>query len=452
MKQVALALVLVGCGDDGVNTLPDAPPDAPIDAPFVCPPATGAGTNRSSGINAPETWTLAESPHIIRTDTSINAAVTIEPCSVVRIAGDRSINVRANGSLIAHGATDMPITFERSDPADSWATISALGGGTLSFTYATLTGGGDPLNTVVDIAGALDIAGNGTGTIPALHVEHVTISGSESQGINLRDGGGISPTSTDLIITGSAGAPIVTFARLVGTIPSGTYTGNTLNEIVIRGTGGNETINVDTTLRARGVPYRVGYLPNAVLDVASIPPAAPPTLMIEPGVTLKFLQTATMRIDASSGTTPAAGALSAVGTAAQPIIFTSAATSPAAGDWYGIWLGRQPLAATRIDHVQIHYAGRNSNSGQDSCIPTGQTDLTNDAAIRILGGIPSSVFITNTTIANTAQHGIDLGFRSDTKPNFLPTNNITVPHGSCRTTYPKDSNGSCPTSPPPPCN
>jgi hypothetical protein len=427
--------------------LPDAPPDSPpIDAP-MCPTITGAGTVHVSGINAPETWTVVGSPHLVRSDTSVNAAVTIEACAVVQIGGDKSLTVRANGSITALGSPGLPVTFERLDPNDSWATISALGGGRLSFTHTVFTGGGDPLNTVPAIAGALDISGDGINPVgPVLHVEHVTITGSESQGVNLHQGGGFDATSTDLTISGSALAPIVTFARLVGTIPSGTYTGNGLDEIVIRATGGNEAIGEDATIHARGVPYRVGINPNAVLDVFSLTGLA--TLTIEPGVTLKFLPSATLRIDPSSGTTPANAALIAVGTAAQPIVFTSAAATPVAGDWYGIWLGRAPATTTRIQHARIDYAGKTpSGTGQDSCVPLGQIG-PNDAAIRILGGLPSSVFITDTMITNSARHGIDLGYRADTKLNFLPTNTITVP--GCRTTYERDANGACPATVP--CN
>jgi hypothetical protein len=154
-----------------------------------------------------------------------------------------------------------------------------------------------------------------------------------------------------------------------------------------------------------------------------------------------------MRIDGSNGTTPAVGALIAVGTAAQPIVLTSAAATPAAGDWYGLWLGRQPLAATRLDHVRVEFAGRASVSSTESCVPAGQTGF-NDAAIRILGGEPTSAFITNTTIVSSARHGIDRGFRSDTKPSLLANNTFTNVPG-CKETHPRDISGACPT--PVPC-
>jgi len=434
MRHWILVVCLVGCGDDAVGKLPDAPP------PPACAAVTGAGTMHVGTVATAETWTAADSPHLVPADLTVSATVTIEACAVVRIADDRSINVRAGGSLVAAGMPDLPVTIERADPTASWASIAALGGGTLSFTHTNITGGGDPLNRVIDLAGAIDVAGSAPPTAGILHVDHVSISGSESNGVNLHDGGGFDASSTDLTITGSVVAPIVTFARHVGTIPSGTYTGNTEDAIVIRGTGGPEAIAEDATMHARGVPYRVGLAANAVLDVVNV--NAPPTLTIEPGVKLKFTTGSTLRIDPASGTTPAAGTLIAAGTLVDPIIFTSAADTPAAGDWFGIWLGRAPTPATKIDHARVEFAGRASGSGSDSCIPVGQTG-PNDAAIRILGGIPASVFITNTHIVSSARHGIDLGFRSDAKPDFATPNTFTnVPR--CATTTPRDANGACP--------
>jgi hypothetical protein len=441
---LGVLLLVSACGDDGpTNHLPDAPPaDSPPDAP-ACAPVVGAGTVHTANVATAETWTAAASPHNVPNDISITGALTIEPCAVVRIGGDHSITVRQGGSFTAAGMAGLPVLIERLDSTNSWATLSVLGGGRISLTYTNVDGGGDPLNTIPSLAGALDVAGTTPTPENALHVDHVTISGSESQGLNLHDGGGIDSTSTALTIIGSALAPIVTYARLVGTIPAGTYTGNAEDAIVIRGTGGPEAMAESATIHDRGVPYRVGVNANAVLDIANI--AAPPTVTIEPGVTLKFNTGATLRVDASSGTTPAAGALVAVGTAAKPITFTSSAASPAPGDWYGIWLGRQPLATTLIDHAVIEYAGRASNSGTDSCL-VGPAGVQNDAAIRILGGEPANAPVTNSTIKDSARFGIDRGFRSDTKPSYLATNNFVNIVGGCKETYPRDLNGACPTT------
>ncbi|MEO8707320.1 MAG: hypothetical protein ABI867_45250 [Kofleriaceae bacterium] len=445
MRILVAALVLAGCGDDGgLAELPDAPvfPDAAEapDAAPTCAPITGGGTVHSSSVTAAETWTAADSPHVLPFDMSITATLTIEPCAVVRIGGGRIISVRAGGAIETHGLPGQPVRIERADPATAWVNIRTLNGGTLAFTQTVISGGGDPLNSPIVLAAAIDVAGTTPLTAPILHADGLVVEGSESQGILLHDGGGFSATSTNVRITGSAGAPIHTFARHAGTIPPGDYTGNAVDEIVLRATGGPEAIVESMTLHARGVPYHVGIQPNSTLDVAAA--AGVPVLTIEPGVTLRFEPSATLRIDPATGALPARGALVAIGTPAAPIVFTSAAGTPAAGDWFGIRFGNIPNAATKLQHARVEFAGRASISGSESCLPVGQVGQ-NDAAIRILGAEPVPVFITDTTIHASARHGIDRGFRSNTKPDFLATNTFTEVAG-CKQTHPRDVSGVCP--------
>jgi hypothetical protein len=141
------------------------------------------------------------------------------------------------------------------------------------------------------------------------------------------------------------------------------------------------------------------------------------------------------------GDNAAQGALVVNGTAAKPVVFTSAEATPAAGDWLGIWFGEVPAPNDKIDYARIEYAGGLSSSGSDAC-NTGN----NDAAIRIFN-LPSGAFVTNTTIQDSAGHGIDRGWRNDSKPDFLPTNTFTNV-AKCKESYPKDTNGGCPTTVP----
>lgn len=443
MKRIGWVVLvsLAACGDDGVMTLPDAPPppDAAIDA-ATCPPVTGAGTMHGGSVAAAQTWTAAASPHILPFDTSINAAVTIEPCAVVRIGGGKQISVAAGGSITTQGAAGLPVKIERADTA-AWVNIRTLNGGTVSFTHTTIDGGGDPLNGNVQTSAALDIAGTSQLVTGILHAEHLTITGSKSCGISLHDGGGFDTSSKGVEISGSTVSPITTFARALGTIPPGTYTGNTADEIIIS----NGAITESITIHARGIPYRVGIAANPTLDVAA--PTGVATLTIEPGVTMKFMPAGRFRVDPASGTLPARGALIANGTATAKIVLTSANATPAAGDWHGLWFGGLVDPTTRVDHMHVDFAGKTpSGSGSDSCNYPGPL-AENPAAIRILSAAPANVFITNTDVNASASHGIDRGFRSNTKPSYLPTNNINGYVG-CRETYPKDDNGACPTTVP----
>ncbi|HEX7599692.1 MAG TPA: right-handed parallel beta-helix repeat-containing protein [Polyangia bacterium] len=77
------------------------------------------------------------------------------------------------------------------------------------------------------------------------------------------------------------------------------------------------------------------------------------TLTIEPGVTMTFKKDTRLTI-ADSG----AGRLVAVGTAALPIVMTSAATTPAGGDWNGIELYGSALAGNQLSYVTMDYCGK----------------------------------------------------------------------------------------------
>jgi hypothetical protein len=395
-------------------------------------------------ITADETWTASGSPHIVPADLTISAKVTVEPCAEVRIAAAHQIGVAPGGSIVAHGTATTPIHVTAEDPTAPFASLSGSGG-SLDLAYVNIDGGGDPGNSIVDDVGMINLQGddNTKPTQGKLLVDHVSLSGSKSNGIVLRDGAGFTAGSTALTVAGSAQYPVSIWSRAVGTLPTGTYTGNGTDEILLPATGGNEAIRESATMHDVGVPYRVGNSTSQGTLYVSGGAAGPATLTIEAGITLRFVKNGVLFVEPSVGTNPATGALVARGTAASPITFTSAAATPAAGDWYGVYFGQVPDASDAMDYTSVAYAGGTSSDGSDACpYPTG----TLDAAIRIFG-MPSSAFVTNTAIKSSKEHGIDRGYRSDTKLDFTATNTFTSVAG-CKQTYPKDANGACPATVP----
>ena len=83
------------------------------------------------------------------------------------------------------------------------------------------------------------------------------------------------------------------------------------------------------------------------------------TLTIEPGVTLRFAADTNLAIGYS-----AAGKLSAIGTAAAPIVFTSSNATPGAGDWVGVQLWGNTMNGTKLGYVTFDYCG----SQGDACL------------------------------------------------------------------------------------
>ncbi|OGQ17692.1 MAG: hypothetical protein A2138_01915 [Deltaproteobacteria bacterium RBG_16_71_12] len=410
----------------------DPPPDAGVDPVDCGDPPTGAGTEHGSSIED-ESWTADGSPHVLPFDTSIYGTLTLESCALVQIAGARAIDVR--GALIGRPG----VRIESAD-ASPFATIRLVGG-TLDLEGVVIENGGDPRNTIPYLAGALDLSSPaGPATDAVARLRDVSVRGSASNGIVVHDGGGFSDDSANLIITGSAAFPISIWSRAAGTLPTGDYSGNATDEILLPATAVNEGIAEDTTFHARGVPYRVGHdTSSGDLRVQAVTGELA-TLTIEPGVTLRFKAGAVMHVEQASGADPARGALIANGTANAPIVFTSAAADPQPGDWLGVWFGLVPSASNALSNARVEYAGGASATGSDSCLLP--PAVINDAAIRVRGPVGTS-FVTDTVIVDSASNGIDRGFRSDSKPSFLGTNTFTNVAG-CTETWPRDDDGACP--------
>ena len=415
--------------------------------PSTCTPPTGAGTTHDTSPAADETWTAAGSPHVVTAILSIAAGrtLTIEPCAVVQLKPAGGLLV--SGKVSAIGAADKRITFERSDASKAWTSIETRKGAEARLAYTTIEGGGNSNGGRPGQFGMLDIRGDqDIAPQPILFVDHVTVKGSESLGIWAREGGGFASGSQDLTITGGATFPMTIWGRASGGIPTGSYTGNATDEIFLPANGVLDDIREDTTLAARGVPYRVGGdLGGKMMRVQST--SGTPLLTIEPGVTMRFAKGVALVVESATTTGPASGALKAEGTADKPIVFTSAEASPAPGDWTGIVLGKKADPRTKIANAKVSYAGGTSGISSFDCPSPANTGFSNEGGILIIGDKPDTAFVTNTTIEQSAGDGIIRGWTGD-PVDFLATNtftNIT----RCKQTFPQPTVGVCPS--PAPC-
>jgi hypothetical protein len=427
-------------GDDG-GTKEDS------SVPSTCAPATGEGTKHPATPTANETWTAAASPHVIDAAFSIPSGLTItlEPCAIVQLKG--GVGITVGGKLLAEGAADKPIRIERGDASTAWSTIEASKGSELRFAYVTVEGGGNPNGGRLTQYGALDIRGDQDApTQPIFTADHVTVKGSQSLGIVIREGGGFAPGSKDLTVTGGATFPISIWGRAVGTLPPGSYAGNALDEILLPVNGGRDDIQEDTTLAARGVPYRVGG-PTGGTSLVVGGTGSTPLLTVEPGVTLRFDKGTRLHVDAATTSGPATGALHAEGTAAKPIVFTSAEAAPAAGDWVGIVFEGTPDPRDKIAYATVSYAGAASQISSYDCPSPANAGFANEGAILLIGGAPAGAFVTNTTIDSSAGDGVVRGWTGD--PVELMATNTFTNVARCNQTFPKPSVGVCPV--PAPC-
>ncbi|HWB75714.1 MAG TPA: hypothetical protein VG755_12185 [Nannocystaceae bacterium] len=433
----------VASTDEGSSSSDGDPDDSSSSddgtVPNECPaPTSGPTMHPGDNVEAAQVWTADGSPHLVPYDFTIHAPVLIEACARVQLGANVTLTVGENGSIVADGIAEMPIVIERLDDAP-WSTIRTLGGEVQLF-YTRIEGGGAVGNGLPDLTGALLLRAPSGVTTPTdvARMHFVDIVGSEAAGLRIDGVASIAADSRDVTITEGASHPISASATMVSAIPEGSYTGNADDRIVLT-TANTETIYTDATIFDRGIPYLIGQ-PGQVGELrVQGNQAGLAVLTIEAGVELQFQQDGVFTVEHATGDAPATGALVAMGTADDPIVLTSAAESPAAGDWLGVYFGGIPDALDVVDHVQIEYAGGASASGSNSCMYPGET--INNAAIRIFGA-PQSAFVTNTVIAESAAHGIDRGWRSDTVFDFSSSNSFDV--ARCTQTTPREADGACP--------
>lgn len=436
---LAVALLAAACvpPDQAPDSGVDAPDDTAVPAePAACAPPTAGPTEHTGGLED-EVWTADAGPHLVPYDLSVHAQVTIEPCAVVEIAGGVTITVYPEGGFAAEGTEDGPVRVTGAD-AEPWSSIRSFGG-PIRLVHARVEGGGDPQNGAPDAEAMIE-------SVADVHVEHVTLAGSASQGLALDVGGRFTEDADDLVIEGSAGFPVRLHPAALGSVPAGAYVGNAVDEILVATNAVTDAIAADLTIRDRGVPYRIGDALDAAelrVGVSQGGPAA--VLTIEPGVELRFAEGGLLSVEHNHDAEAASGALVAVGTADRPIVFTSAASAPVAGDWFGIWFGGIPDPRTEIAFARVAYAGRASATGSESCA---LDDTTNDAAIRIFGDPGVRRFVSDTAIAHSAAHGIDRGWSTVLPLDFLPSNTFDHVPG-CLETWPTNPTAPCPV--PPPC-
>lgn len=425
--------------DDGAVVEDAGPPVEP------CPAPTGPGTMHEGDIDADETWTAADSPHIVTFGVQVKqGTLTIEACAVVRVQEGHTITVGGNTGaaeavLVAHGkvvtgsngSVRRPVSFVPDDDATFWGALYAQETGRLDLEVVDLSGGGSHA-TAPNLGGTVVASGDGG---PALlrnvRVVDVRIEGSEGFGINLQNFAAFDAESRDLVIMGSGqnpstanyvtDYPIFITPPALQTIPTGTYSGNAVDAIRVLKT---VDVQIDETFPNRGVPYSM-LSDFAMAPADSVADGGLVTLTIEAGVQIQFSSDPAnlwfLELGSSNGGLPEniwATRLVAVGTADEPIVFTSAEASPAAGAWGGIAWPGGPATGNRMEHVRIEYAGGDSGTGNFGCGPG-----DNSSALLIANWRPDEDFIDELTISDSAGGGIVCGWMSDADGPDLKTGN-----------------------------
>lgn len=418
------------------------------------------GVDASSGVDISVDATFHDRGVPYAFDGSLNISadsgpsgptVTIDPGVHLQFNGGEGVTLDdAQTRLVAAGTAQKPIVFERQG-TQPWSEVAVNSPASASFTYTTLKDAGSDTGQF----SSATIIAYGTGNAPLqpiLKVDHVTIQNSKGVGIIVDRYGAFTNDSTALTITGS-GAGSTTYPwpmrmglKGLGTVPSGTYTGNAVDRIRIGTSDTGALVDLDVTAHDRGVPYST----DSMLRVDQGSQASPPTFKLEPGVQLLFDKGPNNVTDL--GIKVAHGSLDIAGTAQKPVVLGSAAKTPAAGDWTGIEFADTSTGLPQtITHATIEYAGASSSALGFSCDPVvNGSVMPENAAVLLLDFVPSSEFITNTVIQSTAGDGIVRGWdvAKGAVVDFAPTNTLShAPGGFVDQTIPLDSNASqvCPT-------
>lgn len=320
MRRAILFAVVVlgGCGGGGKKK---PPPDAP-------PPCT---MNLAGAITADKT--IAGGCTVTVTDdvTVMAGTLTLEAGATVLFLDGRSLVVgpEAPAKLVVKGTIDNPVRMSVAPDAPAWGQLR-LGPGAAGSVVTGLSiekaGKGDRSAVLVDAA---DVA------VTRSTVKDVAAAGIEvtaAAGFGTFEDNRIERTGKELLRVGPEAAASI-----------GEH--NTLSSGVIAVVPG--TLSRSVTWRARGAPYLIADM----LQVQMKDTRA--SLTIDEGVEVRFGVKAGLGIGVNQP-----GGLKVAGTAAKPVVLTSADGQP--GTW-NLWIGRHGEAV--IDHAVLSHGGTDHDAG-----------------------------------------------------------------------------------------
>lgn len=422
----------------------EGPGDGGADA--SCTP-TGGPITHTTDITANEVW--ASGIHVVPSTFQIKngARLTIDACSEVRLGPSASILVATAGAgLDAVGTSAGPIRFVAQQAGMPWGAIQVRSPAVVNLAYTTFSNGGTGPHASSAFGGATIAAiDSDTMRAVALRVQHVVVEGSAGLGVFVQ-GARFDPASVDLTIRGAGFYPLYIGVASGSDVPSGTYTGNAIDQILLQtfdvaAYDDNAAILSDVTLKNLGVPYRVGTAPASIVVGDGIGGHPSASLTLAAGVHLLFTPQGTsgtsrilVNAEDNNGTYSAQGALITQGTSADPVVLDSVADAPAAGDWEGLYFANQVDPRTSVVHTRILHAGGSSGAvgicGSTPSAPNGAATC----AIVMMVDTPPSAFLSNSDI-EAAPCAIYRGW-SMTDVDFISSNQFVAIPGCTQSSLP----------------
>lgn len=276
--------------------------------------------------------------YVVTCALSLNGDVVIEPGTVIEFTTDAGLSVGDKGSLSINGTKDAPVLLTGVDKTTgSWKGLLFDSDDTKnSMSYTTVEyAGGAAFNSNGDLGGVI-IWGN-----TKLKMDNCTIKHSAAYGLNANYGG------AEITLTNNTFTQNDMPARFKGELlhlptSDNDYSGNTKDFVYLHLY--TSTVHGIATWHKINVPYLIG---GSQLVVNAL-------LTIEPGVEAVMGQGTFIHIKEK-------GAIKAVGTESDPIIFRGEVAQQ--GGWEGIGVSFSSNPMNEIGHAKIMHAGGNNSKG-----------------------------------------------------------------------------------------
>ncbi|MES2643670.1 MAG: MopE-related protein [Myxococcota bacterium] len=216
----------------------------------------------------------------------------------------------------------------------------------LLFTYSSVTGGTASVRDCVIREGSE--SGIWASYANDIAISDTTVEDNADYGVYFDTTSSLSttaePTFTGNTITGNGLYPLVLDAISLDQIgASSSFTGNGVDRVFVNA----DLVTESGTWQALDVPYYMN-------GDTRIEAATTPIVIVEPGTTFLFNYYASLSTGLYNY-----GELRAVGTLAEPIVFTSSQFSPHPGDWDGLTLGTYD-AGSALQYIEVAYGGENA--------------------------------------------------------------------------------------------
>ncbi len=324
------------------------------------PEGCNGGGDYGSFITEDTTW--SGEVYLGRKLTVRESTLTIMPGTQVFFCGEFSLAIGDlfnPARLVAVGSVSEPIVFDSAVAGMKWESLyfgdAHTDGSIVQYVELKNGGGNDPMADV----GVLQISNRSyvmTRTTPV--VDYMTITGSGAYGVRLdvNEENDYTPAAlTNLTISGSAAAPIISDAAGVSGFGQGlTFSNNITPTIQVRGNNLNGGMFFDQHWRKHALPYEILgslYIRNNLEDEGK--PFS--TWTIDPGVTILVHPEAGFTIGSLYGD----ARLVANGTEDEPITITR--LNESSNPWAGIGFDAWSKTNSELSHVKLHYGGDLAN-------------------------------------------------------------------------------------------